>query len=178
MLLLLHLKYRYVKIHKSATDDGPFPLLTFSYYDTEGNPIVLMCILGSNKPNTLKRDPISLLSTNCLNDARICMAFSSVTEGWNDGSAYKGTRNSVKDMLIESGPFFGAGPVVPDSEREFYVTQINYQRVLKRFKFHIERWKSDNPSHPMAKKENWSDDEKEKWIRWYHLSGQKFTKKD
>ena len=106
------------------------------------------------------------------------LRISSVTQGWNDGSAYKGTRNSVKDMLIDSGPFFGAGPVVPDSEREFYVTQINYQRVLKRFKFHIERWKRDNPSHPMAKKENWSDDEKEKWIRWYHLSGHKFAKKD
>jgi hypothetical protein len=36
----------------------------------------------------------------------------------------------------------------------------------------IERWKQDNPEHPMAKREgSWTDAEKERFLRWYNASG-------
>jgi len=90
-----------------------------------------------------------------------------VTQGWHEGSSYA-KKKTLYPEYVDPGPYFGVGPTIPRNQREYYITKVNFQRTLERYKFHIENWKKENPDHPMGKKMNWSEADKERWIRWYN----------
>ena len=90
-----------------------------------------------------------------------------VTEGWNDGSIYAKKLIQVPEYE-DPGPYFGVGPIIPKDRLEYYKTKVNFQRTLERYKYHMTDWRNRNPEHPMSINQNWTDADKERWIRWYN----------
>lgn len=95
------------------------------------------------------------------------LRIAAVTEGWNEGSLYAKKLVQIPEYE-DPGPYFGVGPIIPKDRLEYYKTKVNFQRTLERYKYHMTDWRNRNPEHPMSINQNWTDADKERWIRWYN----------
>lgn len=94
-----------------------------------------------------------------------------IEKGWNKGKARHSSYQSFgqkTNPFVAPGPYFGAGPTLPKTKREAILRQVKFQRTLEAYKYHMETWRRENPNHPKSRNPNWSDADKDRWIRWYN----------